>query len=181
MITAQQIINTWQIKYDSSTGHEPNTLMANLNLVMRDAFYKICNSDSRFFSTTATLVFNGSPVDLPDDFRTTAFIGGGLYDQNDVKIGYEIKAGGVISTNNNTTGSLTLKYLPNYIDVENPEDDTIFDEAFLNALVFGLDREIHDTERNPIMEQNADAKFQRQLHMALKATRKTSNVIKMSR
>lgn len=181
MITAQQIVDTWEAKYDSETGHSTDTLLVNLNLVLRDAYYKVANSDSRFFSKSAQLNFLDSKADLPSDFRTTAFIDGGLYNSSDKEIDYIITEEDKVKISDSINGALTLKYLPAFNDLTSLSEETIFEDAFLNALVFGLDREIHDTERNPIMEQNADAKFQRQLHMAMRATRKTSNVINLSR
>lgn len=181
MMTAQQIVGTWEAKYDSSTGHNPDTLLANLNLVLRNAYYKVCNSDSRFFSKSDQLIFSNSEADLPSDFRTTSFIGGGVYNSSGKEIDYIINDEGKIKVSDSINGILKLKYLPHYSNLTALSEETIFGDVFLNALVFGLDREIHDTERNPIMEQNADAKFQRQLHMAMRATRKTSNVINLSR
>lgn len=175
MITGKMIVDGWKAKYDSSTGYDPETILINLNIVLREAFYFVTGQDSQSYSKEFSFIYSGVDIALPSDFRTTSGFSCGLY-SNGLRVSYEIIGDKIRPSE---YGTYKLIYIPELTDLTQLEDETPFSNAFLGALIFGLDRELNDSSIDPILEQNADAKFQKMLGLATKNTRKTPLVYNM--
>lgn len=175
MIKAKDVINAWKAKYDTEIGYSDPTILVNLNFVLRDVFYLISSTEASLVRKRISIIYNSIPLDLPADFRTVAARECGVFKGN---LKQNVSIDGDKLTVYNASGQLDLVYMPEFDDLTSLEDSTGIPRAFLPALVFGLDREIRDSDQDPGMEQNSDMKFNRMLKKALRASRREPSVFK---